>query len=710
MSTKKSAPFLFDNEYFQRTYAGWLGKIIGIRMGSPIEGWTNEKIEKTYGKITGYTKNYNDYAADDDSNGPLFFIRSLYDFPEPVENLTVQNMAETWLNYVPYHHGFFWWGGYGISTENTAYDNIAAGIPAPKCGSIALNGKTCAEQIGGQIFIDTWGFVFPADPSKAAAAAGKMIQVSHDGNALYGGMFIAACISAAYRAGSIAEIIDKALQTIPSDCLYAKVVVDIRYFYNFDTEKNWKNCFNYVQQNYGYDKFTGNCHIIPNAAVIILSLLYGSGNFRESLSICSTCGWDTDCNAGNVGSILGVFCGTDKIDDDLILPIKDLLISSSIIGNLNIATVSASAQFFCSLGCRQAHVPLPSVWQDRDIKDGYIIHFDFKKSTGAFRSIDPDLQISNSEESVIPGHRSLLLEKKNGSEFSIFYKTYYGPDDLEDSRYDPAFTPVVFPGQTICAVLKNTGNSAVAVFLFAMDKHTGHSFRSPVKNISENQTAGIQYQIPAKTDALIGTVGLTISSASGEDQRILLDSLTVSGSPDYKINFAKEIVENYRTGGAGIHHELRGCTVSKGFWDIENGSLTGSCADTGELLTGYYYDRDYQYSCLVTPVEGNHHLINFRVQGLTRSYSFGFYGENIIVLLKKKITCSVLAEKEFIWEKGKEYRLSVFVKGNTIKAYIDNKPEFTVTDSASYEYGQIGMTVCNGSRCRYRDIEICPVH
>ena len=28
-----------------RIYAGWLAKIIGIRYGAPVEGWTYEKIK-----------------------------------------------------------------------------------------------------------------------------------------------------------------------------------------------------------------------------------------------------------------------------------------------------------------------------------------------------------------------------------------------------------------------------------------------------------------------------------------------------------------------------------------------------------------------------------------------------------------------------------------------------------------------------------------
>ena len=65
------------SEYLEKIYAGWLGKIIGIRLGAPVEGWTAEKIRQVYGRLDHYAVDYQDFAADDDSNGPLFFLRAL---------------------------------------------------------------------------------------------------------------------------------------------------------------------------------------------------------------------------------------------------------------------------------------------------------------------------------------------------------------------------------------------------------------------------------------------------------------------------------------------------------------------------------------------------------------------------------------------------------------------------------------------------------
>jgi len=141
---KDENTYQLNENTLERIYAGWLGKVIGIRMGAPVEGWSSEEIQKKYGELWDYPVDYGNFAADDDSNGPVFLVRALEQV-EPGRKLTAQDVAEALLNYAPYEHGFFWWGGYGLSTEHTAYLNLRQGIPAPLSGSIQKNGKTMAE-------------------------------------------------------------------------------------------------------------------------------------------------------------------------------------------------------------------------------------------------------------------------------------------------------------------------------------------------------------------------------------------------------------------------------------------------------------------------------------------------------------------------------------------------------------------------------------
>lgn len=57
-------------------YAGVLGKIIGVYLGRPVEGWTYEAIRDTFGEIN-YYKNHRTGAPlivpDDDISGTFAF-------------------------------------------------------------------------------------------------------------------------------------------------------------------------------------------------------------------------------------------------------------------------------------------------------------------------------------------------------------------------------------------------------------------------------------------------------------------------------------------------------------------------------------------------------------------------------------------------------------------------------------------------------------
>lgn len=41
---------IMKKEYIEHIYAGWLAKIIGIRLGAPVEGWSQRQIEDIYGE------------------------------------------------------------------------------------------------------------------------------------------------------------------------------------------------------------------------------------------------------------------------------------------------------------------------------------------------------------------------------------------------------------------------------------------------------------------------------------------------------------------------------------------------------------------------------------------------------------------------------------------------------------------------------------
>ncbi|NLJ85584.1 MAG: ADP-ribosylglycohydrolase family protein, partial [Firmicutes bacterium] len=139
-----------DNKYVEKVYAGVLGKIIGVYLGRPFEGWTYERIMGGLGEINYYVHEKLGLpliVTDDDISGTFTFVRALADY-DYRRDITPQEIGQTWLNYLIENRTILWWGGMGNSTEHTAYMRLKNGIPAPQSGSMELNGKVVAEQIG----------------------------------------------------------------------------------------------------------------------------------------------------------------------------------------------------------------------------------------------------------------------------------------------------------------------------------------------------------------------------------------------------------------------------------------------------------------------------------------------------------------------------------------------------------------------------------
>jgi len=128
------------NNYLEKVYSGIMGKTMGVILGAPVEPtlWTYEKIHNTYGDITEYVKHFKNFAADDDLNGPIFFLKAL-DLMKDGEKFEASHVGKAWLNYSREGIGMFWWGGYGTSTEHTAFLNLKNGIDAPHSGSEEVN-------------------------------------------------------------------------------------------------------------------------------------------------------------------------------------------------------------------------------------------------------------------------------------------------------------------------------------------------------------------------------------------------------------------------------------------------------------------------------------------------------------------------------------------------------------------------------------------
>ncbi len=696
------------HDYIERCYAGWLAKIIGIRLGAPIEGWTYERILKEYGELTVYPRRYNDFAADDDSNGPVFFLKAV-DFLKPGEELVPRHVAEALLNYAPREHGFFWWGGYGVSTEHTAYLNLLNGIPAPRSGSVEQNGSTVAEQIGGQIFIDCWGLVSPGNPEQAARLATAAASVTHGGNGVYGGVFIAVCIALAFRMRDAGEIMEQALSYIPADCEYTRAVNAVRAYHRAHPD-NWRECFAYIHDNFGYDKYSGNCHIIPNSCVIIMAMLYGRNNFSDTITICNMAGWDTDCNVGNVATILGVMNGLDGMNLDKWQPeIHDMLVCASVLGSYNVLDIPHAASDMAKISYRLAGEQPPEPWQrifDQAIES---CHFEYPTSTHNLRvrrEHDAPMTIENTAEAAHTGTRSLKLtarDAQTGEALCLYKRTYYRPEDFDDSRYDPEFSPLVYPGQTVTAsVMNNTLDwGELEVRLYARTVLDDALLLGDSQVLTPGEWQALSLRLPPGDD-IIREVGVqAVLARPACDVTLYVDDLAFSGAPDVTFDMKRQVTERWRTGRTQASQFTR----LAGLLYLEDGLLHLSGANDAACYTGHHTWGDVVASATLRLVTGQAYALLFRVQGARRGYAFGLTDHGTVALMKNEGGWRILTEHLFDATQGQDYTLTATAQGNQLTGTI-NGVSVTYTDPDAFLTGCIGLSTSGGSHLACSEMRV----
>lgn len=695
-----------QKDYLEKVYAGFLGMNVGIRLGAPVEPtiWTYDRIKRTYGEITDYVKEFKNFAADDDANGPVYFLRALDD-EDVSSGLTPKHIGNAWLNYTREGIGMFWWGGYGVSTEHTAYLNLLNGIEAPLSGSKEQNGKIVGDQIGGQIFIDTWGLVAPDDINRAADYAEAAARVSHDEEGIYGARFMAACISKAFVERDPLKIINAGLSVIPADSVYADVTRSVVAFYKEHPE-NWRDCLSYLHDSWGYDRYPGVCHIIPNAGVCILAMAYGKGDFNKTVEIATMCGWDTDCNAGNVGTVMGVAAGLGGINKKYLEPINDFIVLSGISGYLNIIDIPSYVKKVAALGYRLNNEDPGEMFAKETSEKDVDFDFELPGSTHNFRVSDPFFcRMRNTEEKAYSGKRSLevLFDRMvRGQKCKIFYKPFYRRDDFSDERYMPVFSPKAYPGQQVSMMVNVDRWNGESVYLssYVRNTLTKEEIILESRVIVQEGWQEWKFTIPELDGAMIDEVGLILEGNSPAKYKdlgvVYIDDFKITGKSRYTIDISKQKKE---------FSSIIPFSHNHGAWEIEGEHMSSMCVEHAEAYTGNYFTEDVIVKGSVIPETGTSHLISARVQGAMRGYYAGFSNKNEVAIQMNDFGLKTLKAVAYDWVYGEDYDFVFKVKGNQLTLWINEEEVLQVEDN-SFKYGMVGYAKYAMGRSLFGDLEV----
>ncbi len=677
-------------DYSNQIYCSLLGMITGTILGSPQEigPWNAKNIDQVFGYHDEYYTPRKKYAADDDINGPVHFIKAMN--YRPSKEFCSQNLKYLWLDIIRYKKGMFWWGP---STERAAYENILKGLNSNECGLSCNTSLNLANQIGGQIFVDTWGMIFAGMPNIAVSYAHNCSSLSHDQNGVEGGKFIAGLISLSYKSKlSIKEDIKRALQFIDSNSDYYKAVENC--IENFDCQKNFHKQTTIMIENAGYEELNNFGHIIPNVIICINSLLKGDGDFEQSIKYAVSYGFDTDCNGSTVGSIVGMRSSIECIAHKYLKMINDTVVTSSAIGSENIVTIPNLVKEIEHL--RKSYIERSSI----KYQNFTSLDFNLPFSTNGFETTDStNLYIIPSTENNLALNISMMTAS---NEVRLFKKTMYTSEELQDLRYSPVFAPSVYPMQNIEFTFSTnheiTSNIKACIYV--------KTLQDKVIEISEyfniSKVEKITATIDICLDEVITEYGLQFKtielSSNFSFGRILLNQVKINGEGCYVINFNKQIsdcesVTPFSHSG-GIHNIKR---IERQYkltnFMLEYSSLAGTRSITGAIN---HKVKKLEYT--MYPIYGNYHQIIFNGQGLYNNYKFGFIDLNKIEIttyndgVETRLICA-----NYNWQHNNYYTLTITQNHNMLEYYINKDKVYAHECTIKYGlHGYISTENCAG--------------
>ncbi len=687
-----SSDYLLSAEYEQRVYAGVLGKIIGVYLGRPFEQWPNDRIERELGEVNYYVHEKLGQpliVTDDDISGTFTFIRALAENGND-PNLTPAQIGDWWLNSIIENRTILWWGGLGLSTEHTAYLRLKAGLPAPDSGSIATNGVAVAEEIGAQIFIDGWGMISPGDPERAADWARRAGSVSHDGEAIYGAQVIAAMEALAFIESDLNKLLDAAVALIPKDSVIYALIADMRQW-AAENGDDWRATLKRIHEVYPYSRFGTNCPMVSNHAIILLALLHGKDDFQRSLMIANTAGYDTDCNSGNVGCLLGIKNGLAGIEagPDWRGPVADRLFLPTADGARCIT--DAVRETYSLVNSARGLAGLPPTLP----KNGARFHFSLPGSVQGFQPEDsPGVRGTVTADNQNGKLALRLHHLATGRAARVATATFIPPSALAMGGYDLICSPTLYPGQTVTAQIEAGSDlsSSVSVSIYVRVYGENNSLsvhRGSAQTLALGDKTSLMLTVPDTEGQPVAEVGLEITSDTPVFGTVLADSLTWGGVPQAIF-------------GRAAYGEMwkRAWVNSVSQW--ENWGPTDypyrviQNEGVGLLTQGEYEWSGYTVSTQLLPHLAKRLGLIGAVRGLRRYVALVLDEDRRVRLIEQQdATQRVLAESAAVWRPEEAQTLSLTITESGITAHYGDET-LTATGENLPTRGAVGLLADTG--------------
>lgn len=280
---------------------GMLGQILGDLNGLMHEG----KYIHEPGKVETYTPALRDGAwADDDMDIEWVYITAMQRLGKTY--LAPDEIIDLWQTHI---NRRIW------MSNQYARQLMDLGIRPPLTGRIALN-PWAEYNVSGHFVCETFGLLAPAMPRTAAKIGLHYTHVTIDGEPAQSTQLFDTMIAVAFVENDVDKVLAAGLAATDPASETHRIVQRVISLWK-ENPRDWKACRKQIKELYqtranGGPRDWAGTEL--NTAAMIGAWLYGRGDFTETLRLAFNFGWDADCNAATLGTILGVMKGRQWMD------------------------------------------------------------------------------------------------------------------------------------------------------------------------------------------------------------------------------------------------------------------------------------------------------------------------------------------------------------------------------------------------------------
>lgn len=330
-SYAQSYQYISQEALKDKIHAYWLGQLVGNYMGFPFENIykeapipilidryftahdldsfpleMNQNDRRAYGHIMADAMG----GAWSDDDTDIEFV-TLHAVEKYGLDLNYQEISEMWKAHI---NRFIW------AANRQARNLMDTGFVPPATGSKENNPYW--YRITSQLVNEIWSVFYPGMLEQAEDRAEWGARIMCDDWAVHATRAYAVMYSAAFFEKEVGQLVSMAVKALPKDSPYTRGMLDVIKWHGL--HEDWRitrqlihdNYYEYVDDFKVPDPYLSS---VVNGLCGIMAILYGEGDFLNTVSIAVSAGYDCDNQAATCGGLLGVINGSAGIPKELLL-------------------------------------------------------------------------------------------------------------------------------------------------------------------------------------------------------------------------------------------------------------------------------------------------------------------------------------------------------------------------------------------------------